>query len=166
MPPLLEAREVRIDQLDPLLHRAAVLLDVAAGYKVLLGGQVLEHTAALEHLDETEPGDVMGAHAVDAPLAELDRALGDFAALAVQHAGNGFQRRRLAGAVGAQQGRDRAFADADRHALEDEDDAVVDDLDVVDRQHWSPVTKPWVCVVLSEAKDLMAPEQARWWQSP
>src|SRR3981081_1275129 len=116
MPPLLEAREVRIDQLDPLLHRAAVLLDVAAGYKVLLGGQVLEHTAALEHLDETEPGDVMGAHAVDAPLAELDRALGDFGALAVPHAGMGYQRRRLAGAVGAPQGGDRALPRTHRTA--------------------------------------------------
>src|SRR5437879_4158773 len=48
---------------------------------------------------------------------------------------DGLERRRLAGAVGAEQGRDAALVDVDRHALEDEDHVVVDDLDVVERQH-------------------------------
>ena len=34
--------------------------------------------------------------------------------------------------------RDLAFADVNRHPLQDEDDAVVDDFDVVDRQHGRP----------------------------
>jgi hypothetical protein len=33
--------------------------------------------------------------------------------------------------VGAEQGRDAALADGERHALEDEDNPVVDDLDIV-----------------------------------
>jgi hypothetical protein len=36
---------------------------------------MLEHTPALEDLDEAEPRDVVGAHAVDTAVAELDGAL-------------------------------------------------------------------------------------------
>ena len=109
--------------------------DAVAGDQILLGGEVLEHAPALEHLDQAEPRDVVRPHAVDATVAELHGALCDLAALGAQHAGDGLQRRRLAGAVGAQQRRDLPIADVDRHALQDEDDAVVDDFDVVDRQH-------------------------------
>src|SRR5437867_2742743 len=72
---------------------------------------------------------------VDALPSQLDGALGDGAALGGQQAGNRLERRRLAGAVGAEQRRDPTLADIDRHALEDEDHIVVDDLDVVERQH-------------------------------
>src|SRR5262249_59367079 len=66
---------------------------------------------------------------------ELDRALGDLAALGAQQARDRLERGGLAGAVGAEQRRDPALADVERHALEDEDHAVVDDLDVVEAQH-------------------------------
>ena len=72
---------------------------------------------------------------VDALPRELDGALGDVAALGAQQARDGLERGRLPGAVGAEQRRDLALAAADGHALEHEDDAVVDDFDVVERQH-------------------------------
>jgi hypothetical protein len=44
------------------------------------------------------------------------------------------QRRRLAGAVGAEQGDDPALGHGQRDALQDEDDVVVDHLDIIDGQ--------------------------------
>src|SRR5437762_1705948 len=77
----------------------------------------------------------MGASPIDALTAQLDRALGHLAALGAKQARDGLERRRLPRPVGAEQGSDAALADVERHALEDEDDAVVDDFDVVQRQH-------------------------------
>src|SRR5207237_10373456 len=105
--------------------------------EVFFGGEVLEHAPPLEHLHDAAPHDVIRRQMVDALAGQLDRALGDGAALRGQQAGDRLERRRLAGAVGAEQRRDPAFADIDRHALEDEDHTVVDDLDVVERQHGS-----------------------------
>ncbi len=112
-----------------------MLLRMAASDQVLLGGQMLEHAAALEDLHQAELGHLMRAHAIDALVAELDGALGDLAALGAQHTRYRLQGRRLAGAVGAQERGDAALADVDRHALQHQDDPVVDDLDIVDRQH-------------------------------
>src|SRR5439155_16016484 len=72
---------------------------------------------------------------IDALTAQLDRALGHLAALGAKQARDGLERRRLPRPVGAEQGGDAALADGERHALEDEDDAIVDDFDVVQRQH-------------------------------
>jgi len=72
VPSLPQSRKIRIDQLDALLHRAEVVLDVAAGDQVLLRGQMLEDPPSLEDLGEAEPRDVVGAQPVDALLAELD----------------------------------------------------------------------------------------------
>src|SRR5205814_4375872 len=44
------------------------------------------------------------------------------------------QRGGLAGSVGAEQRDDLALLHFQRHALQDQDDVVVDDLDIVDRQ--------------------------------
>ena len=62
----------------------------------------------------------------------MDVALGDLAALGAQQVGDRLQRRRLAGAVGAQQGHDAALRHRQRHALQHEDDVIVDHLDVGD----------------------------------
>jgi len=133
--PLLEQRKVGIDALDAAADLAAVALHVAAGDEVLLGGQVLEHAPSLEHLGHAELRHVERAHAVDALVAERDGALGDVAAFRAEHAGDGLERGGLAGAVGAQQRGDGARLHLERHAPQHQDDVVVDDLDVVDRQH-------------------------------
>jgi hypothetical protein len=72
---------------------------------------------------------------VDALARQLHVALGHVATLRAQQTGDGLERRRLAGAVGAEQRGDPRLADVERHALEHEDHAVVDDLDVVEGQH-------------------------------
>ena len=69
------------------------------------------------------------------PLAvELDRALGDIAALGPEQVGYGLERRRLAGAVGPQQSDDATLRHFERDTLEHQDDVVVDDLDVIDKE--------------------------------
>src|SRR5207237_1666485 len=97
--------------------------------------EMLEHPAPFEHLHDAALYDLVRRQPVDPRAAELDRALRDLAALGAQEPGDRLERRRLAGPVGAEQGRDAALADVERHALEDEDDAVVDDLGVIEEQH-------------------------------
>ena len=74
-------------------------------------------------------------HAVDALAVQRDVAFGDLAALGAQHAGNRLQRRGLARAVATEQRRDAARLRLERYAPQHQNDAVVDDLDVVDREH-------------------------------
>ena len=65
---------------------------------------------------------------------ELDAALGDLAAVHVEQAGDGPQQRGLAGAVRAEDGDDRPAGDLEADAPQHQDDVVVDDLEVADRQ--------------------------------
>ena len=75
-----------------------------------------------------------GERVVHFIAVEQDRALGDFAALGMQQVRDRLQGRGLAGAVGAEQRDDAAARHLERHALEHEDDVVVDHLDVVERE--------------------------------
>jgi hypothetical protein len=90
--------------------------------------------AALHHLDDPGLDQLVGRQALDALAPIFDRALGDVAALGAQQVRDRLERRRLAGAVGTQEGDDAAFRYIERDALEDQDDVIVDDLDVVDAQ--------------------------------
>ena len=65
---------------------------------------------------------------------EHDRALGHLAALGMQQVRDRLERGGLAGAVGAEQRHDAAARHLERDALEHQNDVIVDDLDVVDRQ--------------------------------
>ena len=103
--------------------------------QVFLGGQVFEDPPAFEHLHDAPTDYLVRSQAVDPLGVELDRALRHLATLGPQQARDRLQRRRFPGAVGAEQRRDPALADVERHALEDEDHAVVDDLDVVETEH-------------------------------
>ncbi len=93
---------------------------------------------ALHDLDAAAAHQIVGRQPVDALALELDRALGDVAALGLDEIGDRLQRGRLARAVGAEQGDDAALPHFQRHALEHQDDVVVDDLDVLDRED-----RPW-----------------------
>jgi hypothetical protein len=108
---------------------------VGADDQVFLDRQVLEDAAALEHLDDAALDDVVRQQAVDAPAVELDIALGDLAALGLQQARDRLQRRRLAGAVGAEEGGDPPLLGHQRDAAQHQDHAVIDDFDIVDGQH-------------------------------
>ncbi len=82
------------------------------------------HHAALHQVGRRE--------VFDALAAQLDRALGDLAALALEQVGDGAQRGGLARAVAAQDGDDAALGHLQRDTLEHQDHVVVDDLDAVD----------------------------------
>ena len=130
-----QRREQRIGALDAIAQRLVIVAHVTARYQIFLDRQVLEYAAALEHLRDAVPHHLVRWQAVEARSVELDRALGDLAALGHQQARDRLERRGLAGAVRAEHGRDLARARVERHALEHQDHAVVDDLDVVDGQH-------------------------------
>ena len=119
----------------PAGHPLAIGLDVGADDEILLRGQMLEHAAALEDLDHAAPDHLVRPQPVDPLAGKIDVPLGHFAALRAEHARHRLERRGLAGAIGAEERRDPAFAHLERHPLEHEDDAVVDDLDVVQVQH-------------------------------
>ena len=57
------------------------------------------------------------------------------AALRTQQIGDRLQRRRLAGAVRAEERDDPPLGNLERHALQHEDHVIVDDLDVVDERY-------------------------------
>jgi hypothetical protein len=61
------------------------------------------------HLNHAAPDQFGRGQRFDALAAQVDRALGDFAALAVQQIAHRAQGRRLAGAVASQQGDDSSL---------------------------------------------------------
>ena len=65
---------------------------------------------------------------------EDDLAADDFAVLGLEQARDRLQRRRLAGAVGAEQRHDRALRHVEAEAAQHQDDLVVDHLDVADAE--------------------------------
>ena len=93
-----------------------------------------EAVAALHHLDAAAPYQFIRREILHLLAGEHDRALGDVAALGMQQIGDRLQRGGLAGAVGAQERDDAALRHRKRHALQHQDDVIVDHLDVVDRE--------------------------------
>ena len=87
---------------------------------------------AFHDLDDAAVDHLAGAELLDALAAQFDAALGDLAALASQQVAHRAQRGRLAGTVAAQDGDHAALGHLQAHALEHQDDVVVDDLDAVD----------------------------------
>ena len=89
--------------------------------------------AAFHHLADTALDQGCGIEAVDALALVEDLPLRHIAALGAQQIGDRFQRRGLAGAVGAEQRDDLALLHVERNAPQDEDHVIVDHLDVLDR---------------------------------
>ena len=103
---------------------------MATHHQVLLDSQVLEHAAPLEHLGDAAPNDVVRRQPIQPLAVELDRALGDLATFRMQQTRDRLQRRGLAGAVGTEQCSDLTLPDGKRDALQHQDHAIIDDLDV------------------------------------
>ena len=76
------------------------------------------------------------ADAVTGPARNVGAAEGDSAARLRLHAGERADERRLAGAVGADNGDDRAFLDIKRHRIE-RLHVAVEHIEVFDAQHHS-----------------------------
>ena len=102
----------------------------APSLQILERRHVGDDAAAFHHLEDAAADDLVGIDAVDALAVEDDLAAGDFAVLGLEQSGDRLQRRRLAGAVGAEQGHDRALRHLEAQAAQHQDDVVVDDLDV------------------------------------
>src|SRR5215469_2840425 len=144
MAALLKHRERVIDTCDAVADSPKITARVRAGYQILLDRQVLEDPPALEHLRDAMFDDLRGEEPVEPLAIEFDRALCHLPALAVQQPRYRLQSRCLAGAVGAEQGRDSPLLRKERDALQHENHAVIDDFDVVERQHRiaSPTVTP------------------------
>jgi hypothetical protein len=118
-PPLAQAREVAVDALDVGGHAGLVAAQVGAKLQVLFGGEVREGAAAVGHVGHAQAHDVLGGLAVDALAARTARTKEtDFALRCRHHRAQRAQRRRLAGAVGAKQRRDRPLVDREREAVQ------------------------------------------------
>jgi hypothetical protein len=139
---LLEHREGVVDPVDAVPDGREIPPRVRAGHQVLFDGQVFEDPPSLEDLGHAVLDDIGGGKPVEALAVELDGAFGHLPALAVQEARYRFQGRGLAGAVGAEEGRDAALLGEQRNALQHQNHAVIDDLDVIQREHWDLIVTP------------------------
>ena len=79
-------------------------------------------SAGLRHMGDAEPDDRFRSEARDRAAVEEDVAGGG-----LRQTGNRAQRRRFAGAIGAEQGDDLARLDGERDAVHSLDLAVADD---------------------------------------
>src|SRR5205085_809764 len=107
---------------------------VRAHAQVLFGGEVQEGAAPVRHMRDAAAHDVFRWLAVDALTAQRDLAL------RLDHAADGTQRCRLAGAVRAQDGGDAALAHVEVHAVQHARGAVlrVQVAHLQDGRHCSP----------------------------
>jgi hypothetical protein len=132
---------LQVEEIDHSLRRFAVLdlegehpgqeeqfLDEArAGVRVTAEEQVLQHRRVLEQLDVLEgardapPGDLVGRHPRDVPLAEEQPSVARIVDPAHQVEDGG-----LAGAVGADDGEHLALIHLEAHAVERPDAPEVD----------------------------------------
>ena len=90
--------------------------------------------APFHDLDHAALDQFIGGQLIDATALELDAALGHITALRAQQIGDRLQGRGLARAIGTEQGDDLALGHVQGHALEHQNDMIVDDLDIVDAE--------------------------------
>ena len=86
----------------------------------------------LHHLHDTPFHHLCGVELVHRIIAVFDRPFGDLAPFGMQQVGNRLERRGLARAIAAQQGRDTALGHLQAHALQHQNDRVIDHLDIID----------------------------------
>ena len=89
---------------------------------------------AFHHLEDAAAHDPVRIDAVDALAVEHDLAARDRAVLGLEQARNGLERRRLAGAVGAEQRHHGALRHVEAEPAQHQDHLVIDDLDVAHRE--------------------------------
>ncbi|MGY3367647.1 hypothetical protein ACVWZL_004772 [Bradyrhizobium sp. GM2.4] len=126
---LLQAREIVEDHVE-IGANLAVPASEGAELEIFQRGHVGDDAPALHHLEDAAANDLVGIDAVDALAPEQDLAARDFAVLGLEQPGDRLQRRRLAGAVGAEQRHDRALGHVEAETAQHQDDVVIDDLDV------------------------------------
>ncbi len=93
-----------------------------------------EATPSLHHLNAAAPHHIVWRQGLHFDAVEQDRALGDLAALRMQQIGDRLQRRCLARTIGAEKRYNSTPRHIQRYTLQHEDNVIVDNLDIVDRQ--------------------------------
>ena len=129
--PFEQAREQR-EHFFAALARFRCGPGVAAHLQVFVDGQRRKHAAALGHLHDAAPYQLIGREMMHVLVAEPDRAVLDHAFLGVENARHRLQQSRLAGAVGAEQGDDAAFGNCNADVADRFDGVVIDDADVAE----------------------------------
>jgi hypothetical protein len=109
-------------------------LALSADVEVLGHRERRKHLAPLGHLAEAEV-----ANAMARPARNVHAAENDAAAQLRPHPGERADQRRLAGAVGADDGDDGALLDLERYAVE-RLDVAVEHIEVFDAQHHTAST--------------------------
>ena len=115
---------------------------VGAGARFSTHGHVGDDAPALHHLEDAAADDRRAGRCVDAAGRRSGSAAGDLAVLGLEQARRSPSARRLARAVGAEQGDDLALRHREATAAQHQDDVVVDDLDVVDLERRSGAPGP------------------------
>jgi hypothetical protein len=77
-----------------------------------------------------------GRTVFDPAAVEGDAAVGDASVVDAEETGNGAQRRRFAGTVGAEDGDDLSTPHVEADALNRGDGAVIDDFELLDLKQW------------------------------
>src|SRR5690606_19980631 len=102
---LAQDREIAVDGLEVARDAIAILARIGAHHQVVVDRQQRKDLAPLGYVAQPALDDVCGVARGDALAVELDRPLER-----VDDARNRLQDRRLAGAIGPEDGRDLAFA--------------------------------------------------------
>src|SRR5690606_34751015 len=102
---LAQDREIAVDGLEVARDAIAILARIGAHHQVVVDRQQRKDLAPLGYVAQPALHDVCGVARGDVLAVELDRSLER-----VDDARNRLQDRRLAGAVGPEDGRDLAFA--------------------------------------------------------
>jgi hypothetical protein len=106
------------------------------GHEVLPHRQLAKEAAVLGHVDDPAARDPLRVHPLDPLAVELHRAL---PRLVLEEAGDAAQERRLACAVGAEDGQDLARVELHRRSRERYEPVEVRGLDPLDaQQHQLP----------------------------
>src|SRR5438876_2374483 len=130
-----QRRKDVVDAADAFADCSKIAARMGPGDEIVLDRQILENPSSLEDLGHAAFDDRVRRQTVEPLPVELDRALGDLPALGAQQPRYRLQRRGLSGPVGAEQRRDAALLGEQRHTLQHQDHAVIDDFDIVERQH-------------------------------
>src|SRR4029077_17010670 len=110
---LFQARKIAVDALDVGRDRATAAARHGSNLQVLFDGLARERAAALRHMRDAEPHDVLGGAPTDRRSVEAYLAGG------AAHAGERAQRGGLARAVRAEQGGDAAVLDRQAQRKQD-----------------------------------------------
>ena len=108
-----EHRKERKHALAIVFAASARARQQSAHFEIFGDRKRRENLPAFRHLADAEIADAMAR-----PAGDIGRAEQDAPARRPQHAGDGADERSLAGAVGADDGDDRALFDVERYAIE------------------------------------------------